>query len=458
MANPITAAWRDYQAGADLRKDLAAGYPQRYGSPWWWSQAGSMRQLRTVGDGAASSIVVACMLVWEDSLQEAPLQVVQPPDDQPAASLREWEPLATHRLVDLWERPNQYMTSDDLWAYIAWARKLDGNAYLYKQRNARGLVEELWPIRPDLMKPSSPDDGSRFLDHWEYRPRGEAIPLEVDDVIHLKHGIDRQDHRLGMAPLKATLKEVLTDEEAARYTAALMSNNAIPFTIITPKDPEGRITDGARLLDLWRDKFGGDRRGEPFINDRALQIDTAALNPEQLNLKQLRRIPEERIAADLGVPLILAGLGAGLETSSGRNESQTLLEEFTRRRVVPDWRRTERQLRWQLLPDVEQTSLLRTRYPRFDTSAVGALQEDRVEAEKASAVSLRGGGITIADHKRRSGLKPADDGSDDVYLIPISAELVPADQLGARAATVPVADPVVPVADPDDEPPDPPPT
>ena len=408
-------AW-ELGAPAVEAKALDVGQPQAGTSAWWISRAGWMRQLRDVGDGSSSSIVVSALRVWTDSFTEAPPAVYEPAVDGTPTTV------TGHPVPELLERPNPAMIGDMLWQYYLWATRIDGNAYLFKTRSAAGRVVELWPLRPDLVVPKRENDSPNLIDYYEYRPRGTAVRIEPSEIIHLRIGLDPTDHKLGLAPLKVVLKEILGDEEAARFSSALLSNMGIPGVILSPSPGEMGPSEpqADRIRDTWRTRFGGDRRGEPLILNGSMGVETVAFSPQDLDLKALRRVPEERITAVLGVPAILAGLGAGLEASSGRSESVTLVELFTERVVMPEWRRVGRWLTWELLPEFETRA---DRWVGFDTDDVAALQEDRNDVWSRADAAIRSGWLTVAEGKRLVGLEP--DPADDVYLRSMGVEAVP---------------------------------
>ena len=71
-----------------------------------------------------------------------------------------------------------------------------------------------------------------------------------------------------------------------------------------------------------------------------------------MNLIELRRLPEERVAAVMGVPAVLAGLGAGLNSAT-YNNTRELREYFTEQKLVPLWRTVADELTYQLLPEFD---------------------------------------------------------------------------------------------------------
>ena len=80
----------------------------------------------------------------------------------------------------------------------------------------------------------------------------------------------------------------------------------------------------------------------------AMDVKVVSWSPEQMNLNQLRRLPEERVSAVLGVPAILAGLGAGLEAAT-YNNTRELREFFTEQKLIPLWQTVANEITSQLL-------------------------------------------------------------------------------------------------------------
>lgn len=422
LITDVRDAWSEGGMTPLSTKELSAGQPQG-GAAWWLSRAGEMRQLRQIGNGSSSSIVVACLQVLTNAFTEAPVRVVEPDPDGLLVPVRD------HPLVAKVERPNDFMTSDLLWQHYIWSSRLDGNAYYFKERSAAGRVAEIWPLRSDLVEPRTIPGSNSLIDYYSYRPRGTETRIPPSEILHLRFGLDPTNHAKGLAPLKVVLKEILGDEEASRFSASLLSNMAIPGVILTPKgDGLGpRQPEADQIRDKWQERFGRDRRGEPLVLTGAMDVEMVSFSPQQMDLKQLRRVPEERVSGVLGVPAILAGLGAGIESSSGKSETVALIETFTEITIIPDWRRIGRQLTFDLLPEWD---LRPGRSVEFDTSDVRALQDDENEIWERSDVGIRGGWLTVAEGKKMVGLEPGE--HDDVYLRSIGTEAIPSSEAPLR--------------------------
>jgi hypothetical protein len=118
-------------------------------------------------------------------------------------------------------------------------------------------------------------------------------------------------------------------------------------------------------------------------------------SPEQMDLKVLHRVPEERISAVLGVPAIVAGLGAGLDRSTYSNFREAR-EAFTEQKLLPLWRQLAAEITLQLVPDFTDDRLV---IADFDTGEIRALADD--ENEKATRLkTLVDAGILTKDEAR----------------------------------------------------------
>ena len=369
-------------------------------------------KLKEIGDGSGNSAVVACLNVLATSFSEPKLHVVKKD-----TKFLDNEKIAEHPLTKLYSRPNPFMSANLLSHYIVLALNTLGDAFLYKNRNGQGKVVELVPLMPHLVEVRGNEN--KLITHYDYYlyGKGEKIELPVEDIVHIRQGIDPNDHRRGHAPLKTVLREILGDESAGQFTAALLNNMAVPGVVLTPRnDGFGGPTreEAESISQMYKEKFGGANRGAPMVLSGAMNIDIVSFSPDQMKLAELRRIPEERVSAVLGVPAILAGLGAGLDSAT-YNNTKELREFFTEQKLVPMWRTVAAELTHQLLiPDFKDQNL----ECMYDIQNVRALQTDMDELYKRVNMGVSGGWITIGEARQVVGLDV--DEKHDVYLRPLN--------------------------------------
>jgi hypothetical protein len=186
--------------------------------------------------------------------------------------------------------------------------------------------------------------------------------------------------------------------------------------IIAPSNTGGALgkADPEAVKKKYIETFGGDERGNVMALSAPTDVKILSWSPQQMNLKELRRIPEERITAVLGVSAIVAGLGAGLDRSTFTNFGEARRAAY-QESIVPLQRLIAAELETQLLTDFADldTDPLDV---DFDTSKASALQDalDAVWRRMESAATK--GLITRAAFKQGTGQPVSTD--DEIYIMP----------------------------------------
>lgn len=358
---------------------------------------------REVGDGTGSAVVMAPLLWLARTFPEAPLRV------QYRATDGTLEPQHEHPMLELIDNPNAWYESVHLWMATIIDYNATGNAYWLKVRGPLNRVVELWYTPSWMIAPAFPRDGGEFLTHYEYRPDPgkQPIRLEPSEVVHFRFGIDPANTRKGLSPLASVLREVLTDDEAASMTTALLRNMGVPGVVITPgPDTDLLPEDGETIKAKYKQSFGADNRGDPLVLSTAgAKVEAFGFSPQQMDLARLRRIPEQRVSAVLGVSPLVTGLGAGDDTATFANK-QAAYEAAYEANLIPTHRVFAATIKHQLLDDFDVVD--RTRVVDFDTSTVRALQEDQTALVTRANAMLTSGGLLLNEWASMVGLQNAD--------------------------------------------------
>ena len=373
------------------------------------------KTLAEVGDGTGNSAVIACLQVLATAFAEPNILVSS------RNSEGDYQREMNHPLTKLLRRPNPYMTQQLLANYIVTSLNAAGDAFIYKNRNQRGQVVELVPLMPHLVEAKGNEN--ELITHFNYQPQGgmqgeDAVRIEKVDMIHLRQNVDPNNMRKGLAPLRGVLREIAGDEAAGQYTAALLHNMAVPGVILSPRDDQmgGPTREEAEAIaEMYKEKFGGKNRGAPMVLSGAMNVEVVSFSPDQMKLAELRRIPEERVSAVLGVPAVLAGLGAGLDSATYSNTKE-LREFFTESKMVPMWNMVASDLTHQLLrPEFGGND---NQYCEYDIGGVRALADDKDNLYKRMNTAVQGGWVTIGEARKVVGLEA--DNRHDVYLRPLN--------------------------------------
>lgn len=389
---------KKYNFFADDYPVTSSSYIQGYNT-----QAGAF-DVNSLGNGASNSAVVACLGVISRSFAEGRLIVNKYTEEG------DQEYVPNHPLEVLMKKPNKYMTGDVLANYMMTSIHVTGDAYLLKQKNNAGQVIGLHPLIPQYVTPMG--NNEELITHYEYEVKNKKVAFKLEDIIHVRNGIDPSDHKKGFAPLKSVLREIYGDESAGQLGTALLANMGVPSVIISPKD-EFMLTeeDAEQIGRTYQRKVGGSQKGSPLILSGSMDVKTLSFSPKDLDIGTLRNVPESRISAVLGVPAILAGLKIGLDRSTFSNAKE-LRETFTENTLIPLWRQVAQEIENQLLKtDFINSDDLTCMY---DLKDIRALQQDTAELYDRMNTAVIGGWATVADARRAVGLNTTEE--DEYYI------------------------------------------
>lgn len=378
----------------------------------WLFHPGSRRRYDAKTNLLASNVVMAPVLWIARNFIEAKLSII---DDG--------EVTRDHEMIELIRRPNAYYSGVLLWMATLISYLLDGNAYWIIVRNNQRRPVELWYAPHWLIEPVSHSE-TEFIQYYRYRPGGEQIDLDLDDVVHFRFGLDPDNPRKGMSQLKPAMREVFTDEEAGNFAASVLTNGGVPGLIISPKGDVGGIPQ--QEVDATKqyvsDQFSGDGRGAPLVLSGQTEVQEFGWDPQKVNLSAIRNIPEERVTALLGVPAAIVGFGTGLEQATQNATMSTMRRIAYENAIIPVQRLMSEELQVQLLGEFEPNP--DAVEVEFDRSEVAVLQEDQNELVSRLDKMVNGGWLTVADAQAQAGYDP--DETQRVYLRKAMQVTVPA--------------------------------
>jgi len=356
-----------------------------------------VNQMSPEGNSAA----LACLNVLGTAFSEPPLEVYLKTDEG-------LELILDHPASQLLANPNPNMSANLMNNYIVTSTAVYGDAFILKLKNDAGQVIQLVPLLPEMVEVKG--NNEQLITKYQYKQKGNTLDIMPEDMIHLRERIDPRNHRRGLAPLRSVMVEILGDAAASQMGAALVKNTGVPSVVISPKNDLSMTSDEAEnIAEVFGRRFGGENRGRPLvISGGEVDIKTLSFSPKELEIGQLRYINEERISAVLGVPAILAGLGAGLARATLAN-SRELREFFTEQKLIPMWNHYANEFTKQLLRvDFEDNPAYMFKY---DISDVRALSQDE-DAEMQRIVQGFNAGFITVNEARQATQFPALDNGD----------------------------------------------
>jgi HK97 family phage portal protein len=342
-----------------------------------------------------NEIVFACVEELATSAAEPRLCVVRKTSSGP-------EQIHDHPVLDLFERPNPFMSRFQLIASLIMFRAVAGSAYLEIGRSAAGKAVELWPLRPDRMFVIP--DQRKHIGGWEYRLEdgSERFRLAPEDVIQTRTR-NPVDDWYGLPPLAVCAERVDTDAMMRAFTLSFFRNAGVPAGLLNITK---QVSSAERqvIRDRLRSETGGPQNWHQLL---VLDNTEATYTPMGLSLGQsgivlpeLDEISEARVAMAFGVPLELIGARLGMVHG---NRSTTLAARGT------FWDETLVPLYQELAADFTrglQSEYDDFDYLEFDLSTVKALQEDDDAKHKRIRDDLAAGLLSVQEARALIGQEP----------------------------------------------------
>jgi HK97 family phage portal protein len=393
-----------------LARLLVKGMAWSYTPTWVYRGVLSPVFATLVKEGyAKNAAFFACVSALAFSFPEPPMHVYDGEGEHA-------ERLDAHPLRTLITKPNADMGEAELKLFIIVWLAIGGNCYLHKLRNASGRVIGLRPYHDGVMRAESAGDGadSWIVRYWFRQSDGTEAPVPREDIIHLRWpSPDPRQPWTAQPPIIAAAREVDADNEASRYIATLLQNDAIPRTVITQsKDMALTPAEVSTMKAEWAQQFGGDNRGGVAVLEAGVTVTRLAMDMEQLGMAALHDIPEQRICAVMRVPPSVAGLGDDPTYAN----SEEAWSRFTMGTLAPLWRIVESALTADLGVEFGGVVL------RHDLSRVRAFQEDETARQGRIDASFTAGYLSFQAARGLIG-QPAEPAPDELFMT--AAGLVP---------------------------------
>lgn len=381
---------------------------------WEWARWGGQTYgtgidyASEAGDLRLSSIVMAC-INWVTTNWDYITPYVERTTDGTT-----WARVLGHEATKLLDYGNAGYSGALLWNPLLLEYNIGGNAYIRKERNPQGRVIELWYEPAATIQARW--DRDHWISHYEVWRDGRWYPRPVEDIIHIRNGIDPQNPRYGLSPLASALRQVYTDKGVENFNALLLRNLGMAGVIVSPGEPGGYWTQEQAMTvqALLQAKTAGDNRGLVTVLQQPMRLDYTSRTPADLQIQAMSDQPEERIPALLNIHPAVVGLGVGLEHSTYSNMEAAIRAAY-RGNLMPTGQGFARELTQRLLPELGDPTRERI---GFDYSLLPE-NEDKTTAATVATAAYDKGLATRNEGRRMIGLPPVADG--DQFKAPAPA-------------------------------------
>lgn len=239
-----------------------------------------------------------------------------------------------HPLLDLLYKPNKFQTKGELWETLVINLKTTGDAFIFKVRNERGQVVELWNLRPDMM--TIIPDPTNFIKQYEFtKSDGSKSIFAPEDIIHFKY-TDPISAYTGISPLRPAQVRVQTEEYATKFQRDFFLNSARPDAII--KNPKASLTRDQKedIKEGWDKKFRGvGKTSSVAILEGGLEYQLVSLTQKDMDYIEGLKFTRDDILVAFQVPKPIVAVLDDVN----RANSETAMYIFLSENIKPEMQR-----------------------------------------------------------------------------------------------------------------------
>jgi HK97 family phage portal protein len=253
------------------------------------------------------------------------------------------EEVTSHAALDLINRPNKFMTLQELIETAQQHVDLTGEADVLLSLAGR-LPYEMWPVRPDKITPVP--DPYDFIAGYVYRgPDGEQIPLSTNEVMQIRMP-NPLDPYSGLGPVQAILADIDSAMYSTEWNKNFFLNSAEPGGII---QVDHRMEDAEfrEMQERWSEQHKGVSKAHRVaIIESGSQWVDRKITQRDMEFTQLSMLSRDKILEAFGFPKAMIGIVEDVN----RANAETSEYVYTKWLIVPRLDRWRAMFNNDLLP------------------------------------------------------------------------------------------------------------
>jgi len=179
--------------------------------------------------------------------------------------VRKWEDDPDHPLLDVLDRPNPYLSRNQMLKLTSYWLTQTGSAYWLIVTNGAGATREFWPMSPANVETLS--DDVMPISGYVFHGQGGETRYGLDEVVHM-FDPDPDDPFKGVGVVGPQARDFDSNQFAGETMRSHFQNDATPKLVLTAKD-DADVADQGQREAFWADwqnrynRRGGDNQGVP---------------------------------------------------------------------------------------------------------------------------------------------------------------------------------------------------
>jgi HK97 family phage portal protein len=340
---------------ASLWKTLT-GFAQKSASPDWGTLERYMAW--AFGGGASSSgIVVNPQTAMQSAAVYSSVKVLAESIGMLPMNVYKKDPITgkpqtlmtSHPLQPLLhDQPNNWQTNVEFWEMMAVSLCLRGNAYAYVNRTRSGLVVELLPLHPDMVRVEM---GLGFQVQYQVTmPDGSFKNLAVGELLHIR-GLTINGY-IGISPIAYARESIGLSLATEKFGSQLFRNGAKMSGVL---EHPGKLSKDSyeRVKNSFDQATSGENSHKTALLEEGMKYAKISMTADESQFLATRKYQRSEIAAIFRVPPHMIG---DLEKATFSNIEQQSLE-FVNYSLMPWLVRIEKAIKRDLMTPQERKDL-----------------------------------------------------------------------------------------------------
>lgn len=217
-------------------------------------------------------------------------------------------------------KPNHYQNRIQFIEQWILSKLLQGNAFILKERDDRGIVNALYVLAPQRVVPLVTEDGAVFYrlgQDYLSQVDESSVVVPASEIIHdmmpaLWHPL------VGIPPLYACAYSATLSNKIKSHSVNFFENRSLPGGILTAPGHINNET-AERLKTDFDQKYGGKNIGRLLVAGDGLEFKPMQMTAENSQLAEQFKLSTEDIARAFHYPLFK--LGGPLPAYAGNVEA-----------------------------------------------------------------------------------------------------------------------------------------
>jgi len=209
------------------------------------------------------------------------------------------------------EKPNNYQTRIQFIESWMTSKLINGNTYVLKGRDQRGVVTALYVLDPTRIKALVAPDGAIYYELHADNLAGvrDNVTVPASEMIHDMTTV-RFHPLCGLPPMAPAALAATQGLDIQRQSIKLFRNGGRPGGIIAPEGPHTiKKEDADRIKEEWAQSYTGENSGKVAVFSANVKFQPMAQAAKDAQLVEQLGLSGKMVCSAFSVPAHMVGIG-----------------------------------------------------------------------------------------------------------------------------------------------------